>query len=422
MTTFQGDSLSWLDQLSAGPLAHETLMTRIGHALRLFVPRAAIALLRECDDGLALLGMAAADGSSPRCPERGWQALDKHRLKLEFTGTGWRNTTTLGIPECPLLRQAAHSSTQYFDLRLPAGTPPTMRLLVFTSGEAQDLAADSVLGICLVVNNLLRRLERIELNEAHSWIDAEITRLAELQTLLRPASLNDLPQLELAVFSRPHRFVGGDYYDVSLVPTNESNGNQKNCAIALADVSGHGPSAATEAAMLDAVMRTYNGSQSAQNKPGPASVMTYINRYMFTRRPRPSFATAFLCLWQPSVRVLRYSVAGHPPPLLWCSRSRQLTLLPAGEDIPINILKDYQWTEQQRPMAAGDRLIIYTDGVTEAVSPAGRPFGVEQLRTAIGEGDVSPQALVDRVTGALDQHMAGHHNEDDQSLMVIGFR
>ena len=267
-----------------------------------------------------------------------------------------------------------------------------------------------------VANNLLRRATKRALVDAGAWIQAEIDKLAHVQNLLQPDDLEELEGVAFAVHSRPHAYAGGDYFDIAKV--GDDPDNQSHCLISVADVSGHGPAAVVETAMIDSILRTFSDVQRDQNDKGPAEVMTYLNRHMFTRRPRPSFATMFASELNTLDGTLRYCLAGHPPPILKSPSRNRCDFIPAGDGIPLQILRDYEWDELELQMLPGDTMVAYSDGIIEALSPAGVQFGQSRLLKLIESGSDNPQDLLCEILESLDRHAEQRTFHDDQTLVI----
>ena len=183
----------------------------------------------------------------------------------------------------------------------------------------------------------------------------------------------------------------------------------------LGDFLAHGlvgGPAAVEAAMLDSVMRTYSEPVDA----GPETVAGYLNRYMFTRRPRAAFISAFLCNYNPNTRILSYVNCGHPPPFL-LQASGECAPLDVPPDIPLCVVHDYAWTRYERVMQPGDTLILYTDGVTET-RRNGQELGVQGLRALI-QPTGTAAGILDGIHDGIRKFLNGKTATDDQTLIVI---
>ena len=164
------------------------------------------------------------------------------------------------------------------------------------------------------------------------------------------------------------RHIGGDYYDFVRV-------SDSALAIAVADVSGKGVAAALYMAKLSSEMRFHaRGCLSA------GAVVTALNRALAEEMESGMFVTLALLILQPEMRNLIVCSAGHLPPLL-CSRDGLRASSPGN--IPIGVFEDSRFGETEHMVQAGDRVMLYTDGVTEAMNKDGILFGAEQLKRVI---------------------------------------
>ena len=151
------------------------------------------------------------------------------------------------------------------------------------------------------------------------------------------------------------------------------------------------------------------------------SKVTYLNRHLFTRQSRPTFITAFAGGYDPRSRVFRCVSAGHPPAFVRRAGSDQAEVLGIRNDIPLRVERDHVWENQEVRFDPGDLLVLYTDGVIEARSHGGKPFGIEAVREAISVAEPKPQAVIDTILAAQTRHRDGERADDDQTLIVIRF-
>jgi|GEM_PF-1348311 len=273
----------------------------------------------------------------------------------------------------------------------------------------------------LLATSLLRSLDTIRLQQANTWIQRELDEIAHLQKLLQPDALDCIEGTDVAASSISYHYAGGDYFDVPvlthLMGESKRVPGRDSWGAIIADVSGHGPSAAVEAAMLDAVMRTYPGPVDL----GPASVMAYLNRNMFTRKPRAAFISAFVCNFDPSNNLLRFVSGGHPPALIKTKLDPICTELPVDHGIPIRVDPDYQWKDCQRQMAQGDILVLYTDGVFESRNPQGQELGLEGLKQLVSDINGNAEEMLLQLRQGIDQFTGQAAIADDQTILVFKF-
>lgn len=299
------------------------------------------------------------------------------------------------------------------------------RRLVLLAEEREILEAldpeHSALFTNLAVNRLVWQLDNQRLNEANRWINRQLDEIASLQRLLLPSDVARIRGVTIATDFQSYRYAGGDYYDLTPLTHHVPDwpdGVGDFFGVLIADVSGHGPAAAVEAAMMDAILRTYSAEGVEE---GPAPVLTYLNRYLFTRQSRPAFITAFAGSFDPRDRVFRCVSAGHPPVFVIRGDSDEAQPLEMETAIPLRVDPDYTWTNHEERMERGDVLVMYTDGVIEMRSRDGSPFGVEGVRRAASGCDGEPQAVVDSILAAQTRHRDGEPPDDDQTIIVVRF-
>jgi len=234
-------------------------------------------------------------------------------------------------------------------------------------------------------------------------LDARLAR--EVQAGLFPRRLPHLETLSYSGTSVPAGLVGGDYYDFLDL-------GRGYLGIAVGDVSGKGIAAALLMANLQAHVR----SQCALAMDDLGSLLRAVDR-LFQQSTLPaSYASLFFAEYRDADRRLRYVNCGHPPALLYhsdgtCERlAATATVLGLGEEWDCDI--------GEERLAPGDRLLLYTDGVTEAASEQGEEFGASRLAELLGAvgglpADAWPRFLLDGVT-----RFSGREFQDDVTVVT----
>jgi serine phosphatase RsbU (regulator of sigma subunit) len=203
--------------------------------------------------------------------------------------------------------------------------------------------------------------------------------------------------------------VGGDYYDfLDLGPGR--------LGLVLADISGKGISAALLMAHLQANLR----SQYALAMEDPLRLLQSVN-HLFRESTDPGrFATAFFASYEEATHRLRYANCGHNPPLLLRADGRVEWL--GGTAMVLGLFEDWTSTIEEVELAAGDILVIYTDGVTEAKSDEGEDFGEQRLLEAVrASSRLAAAELLDKLVTTV-QIFSGSEQEDDLTLLVARVR
>lgn len=407
-----------IESLSAQSIASCHWLKRVQFAAKVLFGASSIALVARCaKEQYQLAGLVSEDGILTCAPPDNLehfgvgpalQSIDHFEYRQHFFAAD-------EITEIPPQRDNALFIPWYL------GIDPKFALIIFGLSVQASLPSKTLVDAFLTIaNNLLRRATKRRLMDAGAWIEAEINKLAKLQNLLQPADLSSLSGVSFAAYSQPHAYAGGDYYDVAQIDLN-NDGHCDKCLITLADVSGHGPAAVVETAMIDSILRTYADTHPGSGVRGPAHAMAYLNRHMFTRQPRPTFATMFAAEWHAASFELTYCLAGHPPPILKKAETGECFTIEPGDGIPLQILRDFQWTKLTMSLASGDILVAYSDGVTEALSPAGVQFGIERLTNLVANGPNDPVLLLDEIKLALNRHVEDRPFHDDQTIVIAKF-
>jgi len=277
-----------------------------------------------------------------------------------------------------------------------------------------------ILLVNLAYSHWLRHHNNQCLREANQWIRKKIDDLAHLQQQLLPSSDTKIKGIRFATSYRVCEKVGGDYYELAglndLFEKDKASDSPDYWGLMIADATGHGALAAVEMAMFDAILRTY---RPVDNTSAAAGVWNYINQYLFTRVIRGTFITAFALGYRPNINAIIYSNAGHPLPLLKRKGDACITELDDARGIPLAVLKEAQWENAQIPFNQGDMLLLYTDGVTEALSPDGEPFGIDRLKKIFLTPDTQPDEMINKIETAIDKHQQKLARKDDQTVIIV---
>jgi serine phosphatase RsbU (regulator of sigma subunit) len=242
---------------------------------------------------------------------------------------------------------------------------------------------------------------------AKERVAQELRIAAEMQRALLPPAYVLNERAELAAATTPCREVGGDLYDYAA----RSDGG---LTFVVADVAGKG----TSAALLTAVVQGLFAAE-ADGEKGPAEVIASVNRILCRRGIAARFVTAFYGEIAAD-RTLRYCNAGHNPPFL--IRSGGLKRLHDGGTV-MGLFHDCDFRTGEVPMAAGDTLVLFSDGVTEAENTAGDEFGDDQLRQCLdGAAQRSAIEIVESVRQSLAEFCGGATARDDVTIMALKVR
>jgi sigma-B regulation protein RsbU (phosphoserine phosphatase) len=239
---------------------------------------------------------------------------------------------------------------------------------------------------------------RLEIHEQ------ELQRASEIQHSLLPKEIPQLPGIAIATAWRPARAVGGDYFDVLRL-----NGNR--LAICIADVSGKGVPAALLMANVQASLRA-----SVRDLDSPARVCSIVNGMLCESIAANKFVTFVCGVLDANTRTFRYCNAGHPYPIL-VSAGATYTLDQGGA--VLGVFPTWNYRDSSINLKSGDRLFLFTDGITEAEDAKGEEFGTERV-AAFGKANATGSA--DDLTGQLlaqASDFCGAQFQDDATLVVV---
>jgi hypothetical protein len=319
-------------------------------------------------------------------------------------------------------RRFIHVAQQFFWAVLEKLTPARRLLLLIAlvflifnpqvdwhdqSGNMHIVSFDFRLygGLLLLLILILEVGDRVVMKR-----DLEIAR--EIQTWLLPNEPPNVPGIEVAFQTRPANTVAGDYYDVFVRPKGAPNEN--HVLMAVADVAGKSIPAAMLMATFQASLRTLSVTESSLPE-----LVGSINRYACTNSQGGlRFTTAFLAELDPATRTLTYINAGHNQPML-CRKSGALERLDEG-GLPIGIRAEASYQSGSVVLAPGDWLVIFTDGVVEAMNTRGDEYGEPRLLAAIATSSVgSPGQMMERIMTDLDVFVGNTPQHDDVTCLLV---
>jgi serine phosphatase RsbU (regulator of sigma subunit) len=337
-----------------------------------------------------------------------WEALRKERRGRRF-----RKTTSALFWAMLMKLSPARRVFLLIALFFALGALTGSQITISTSKHTYEAALpNNFLYVLLAVAALLFLLALELADRVTMKRDLEIAR--EIQRWLVPESPPEVPGVEIAFVSRPANTVGGDYYDAFLRVAPSSKPNSKRLMLVVADVAGKSVPAALLMATFQASLRTL-----AEANTSLLELVEGLNRYACAHSlGGRRFTTAFFGELEPETRVLSYVRAGHNAPVIRRA-SGSLERLETG-DLPLGIDAGARFTCGAATMAPRDLLVIFTDGLIEAVNDADQEFGESRLLEVLKSNDAAgAQATLKNLLSAVDAFVGHTRQHDDITCLLL---
>ncbi|GAB4485238.1 MAG: hypothetical protein OHK0031_09330 [Anaerolineales bacterium] len=266
------------------------------------------------------------------------------------------------------------------------------RRLEILTGVAQQVA--------LAIQNDLFQQETV----ARERLETEVQLARQIQQAFIPETLPQLPGWELAAAWRTARQVGGDFYDVFLLP------NQR-LGLFIADVADKGVPAALFMALTRTLIRA-----AVLETDSPAEALRRVNNLLYPDCQQGMFVTAVYGVIDRRAGTFTYANAGHNPPLYFSASGEIARLTRTG--MALGVVESLEIDERSLPLAPGESLFLYTDGVTEAFAPDGQMFGEERLCAAL-QNVPNVEAMLTAVNEALSAFCGDLQPADDITMIGV---
>ncbi len=254
--------------------------------------------------------------------------------------------------------------------------------------------------------------ELIEVENKRRRLENEISIAREVQNQLFPSTLPSVPGVEIEAICKAARSVSGDYYDfIQLSPTH--------IAIAIADISGKGISAALLMASLQAALRSQLLVEGSE-RLSMIDLVSRLNKHLVRNTGDDRFATFFIAVYDSATRTLRYTNAGHLPAFLICKGGSEQ--LDKGGMV-LGVMEDYVYEEGSLTVAPDALLIGYSDGLIEPENVYGEEFGIRRLReAAIHVQGAAPLMVAESLMAAAEEWAGTPEQADDMTVIVARLR
>lgn len=259
--------------------------------------------------------------------------------------------------------------------------------------------------LLLIAFGLLNLLIVLEVADRLS-LKHDLNIARDIQLAMLPHGTYRSPGLEVNGQTKPANTVGGDFYDLLPMPDGR-------VLVALGDVAGKGSPAALLMALLLAILRTL-----VDLGLDLATLMARLNGQVVRHAPSSRFITLFLGLYDPAQGVLTWSNAGQNPPIIRRKDGRLERLTATG--VALGMFDGTSYEVQTTRFDAGDLLVMYSDGITEAETPAGTPFDESGLEGVIAAwANASAPELTAAVLRAVERHVGDGRFADDLTVLVV---
>jgi phosphoserine phosphatase RsbU/P len=329
---------------------------------------------------------------------------------LDSLDSSVQNLTVRSVVCVPLIKVRAGDLSE---TALVGTIADTIGLLYMDSrvhhGELTSNSRDLVQSLAIEASFVLENSRLLEEERQKQKMDQEMRIAQTIQQDLLPAA-DQYPKtgwLRAAGLSIPSRQVGGDYFDILPAGPNRFD-------IVMADVSGKGVSSALLASLLQGafVMST------AEQIP-PAVILDRLNRFLLGRTSGEKYATIFLAsIFREA--PMQWANAGHCSPLLIRTNGQIFELSPTG--MPVGMLDIASWQDAALQLEDGDLLVLYTDGVSEAMNAQREQYGPERLVAVLQRNPALPvAALIDAVKADVARFTGGTPQRDDLTLLILRY-
>ena len=375
------------------------------------VERPRVLVAEDQDDVLAAIGLLLKsngyDAEFVKSPAETLRALSNRTFDAVLLDLNYSRDTTSGAEGLELL-----SRVQALD--------STLAVVAMTAWATIELAVDAMhRGACEFVQkpwdnaHLLHVLDKQmkrsrELREKRLAEQLEQQEAAQIQRALLPGQIAAPDGLTIVGSTQSARTVGGDYYDVIRI-------GERCSAICIADVMGKGLGAALLMSNLQAAVRMLAAQVS-----GTRELCNRVNEVISANSVPGKFITFFYCVVDLEQKRISYTNAGHNWPILVrvngdCERL-------STEDVVLGTVRQWNYHQQEVELRSGDRLVLFTDGITESSNPAGVEFGEEQLLNLVSQNVQLPaDELKELILTSASDHSGGILT-DDATLIVAAVK
>jgi len=363
------------------------------------------------DPGSKTLRIRAAHGLAP-------DVVKSSRIRIGEGVAGWvalhgRPLLVKDVATHPLFKR---QSASHYSTRSLLSVPLLFRDRVIGVLNVNNKRDDEIFNetdkllLSTVANFLVIALEKAglrEVEEEKKRIDFDLELAQDVQQAFLPKTFPAGGNLQFAAYCHSARKVAGDFYDVLPLIGNTQ-------VLLLGDVCGKGIAAALYMARVMSYFRVV-----ASLRNDTEGLLPYVNGFLAREWSDRTFATACMVAINMGRSTASIYGAGHPPPYLICEKRGTLSPVAVRNGLPLGVDENSEFDRFDLTLDSGDSLVLYTDGITDAVDGKGDFFGAARLEEVLRTHHGQPDALVTAVAQAVADFSTGQPQTDDQSILVV---
>jgi sigma-B regulation protein RsbU (phosphoserine phosphatase) len=363
------------------------------------------------DPGSKTLRIRAAHGIAP-------DVVKSSRIRIGEGVAGWvalhgRPLLVKDVATHPLFKR---QSASHYSTRSLLTVPLLFRDRVIGVLNVNNKRDDEIFNetdkllLSTVANFLVIALEKAglrEVEEEKKRIDFDLELAQDVQQAFLPKTFPAGGNLQFAAYCHSARKVAGDFYDVLPLIGNTQ-------VLLLGDVCGKGIAAALYMARVLSYFRVV-----ASLRNDTEGLLPYVNGFLAREWSDRTFATACMVVINVDRSTASIYGAGHPPPYLICEKKGTLSPVAVRNGLPLGVDENSEFDRFDLTLDSGDSLVLYTDGITDAVDGNGDFFGAARLEKVLRTYHGQPDALVSAVAQAVADFSTGQPQTDDQSILVV---
>ncbi|MCB9555603.1 MAG: SpoIIE family protein phosphatase [Deltaproteobacteria bacterium] len=401
----------------AAELDLESLLEKIlDHLFQVFpqAERGFILLVNEAT------GQLVPQAVKQRGSHRGGLAFSQTMVdQLMAGGSGVIRGQTVPPPSTRPARTAdlSRQRTQPSENVPKIGVPLTLRgaslgtLHLEGRAKAQPFSPDDLALLSAIARQAALAIENARTGQqvmAQQRLQADLELARKIQRSFLPHQLPDVPGVNFFTHYLPALHVGGDFFDIIQLA-------DQRIGVLIGDISGKGVSAALLMAKVSTDLRLFSRQVTS-----PAEILTHANRTLMEANQDAMFATALYLMIDLKARTFAVANAGHQPPMVCSTRFEGISELDVASSVALGVVPDTVYPQETYELVPGDVIVLYTDGINEAMNRKGQEYGMRRLRSVLVTGPVAPQAVAERIIADIRRFVGNTPQSDDQTIVAFG--